>query len=132
VTHLHPDHVGSAHELALLWSLPVYVHPLEVPLTVETYPPEYYGPIDRWLVAPLLRVLPRRSRGLNVADVARAFDPSAVPGLADWTCIHTPGQVAFFGARTASGRISSGLQKTNMTAKSPVGSSVREAKESGA
>jgi len=36
----------------------------------------------------------------RVADVVRAFDPSAVPCLADWECIHTPGHtpghVAFF------------------------------------
>lgn len=92
--------MGSARELALLWSLPVYVHPHELPLAAATYPPEYYGPIDRWLIAPLLRILPRLPRGSNVADVARAVDPSAVPGLADWKCIHspshTPGHVAFF------------------------------------
>jgi len=100
MTHLHPDHAGSARELALLWSLPVYVHPLELPLAAATYPPEYYGPIDRWMVAPLLRIFPRLLRGMNMTDVTRAFDPSLVPGLADWICIHTPGHtpghVAFF------------------------------------
>jgi glyoxylase-like metal-dependent hydrolase (beta-lactamase superfamily II) len=27
LTHAHPDHEGSALELARLWDLPVYVHP---------------------------------------------------------------------------------------------------------
>jgi glyoxylase-like metal-dependent hydrolase (beta-lactamase superfamily II) len=100
ITHLHPDHAGSARELAALWSRPVLVHPAELPLAAETYPPEYYGPIDRWVVAPLLRILPRQLRGLNVHDVVCSFDPAAVPGLENWACIHTPGHtpghVAFF------------------------------------
>jgi len=92
-----------------MWDCPVYVHPDELPLatisalsTVE----KYANPLDRWLVLPLLRLLPRRrvesmlSRS-SLKGVARAFDPEdAVPGLPDWECIHTPGHtpghVAFF------------------------------------
>src|SRR5690606_16317450 len=32
LTHTHPDHAGSARELAEAWDVPVYVHPAEVPL----------------------------------------------------------------------------------------------------
>ena len=109
LTHDHPDHAGSALELARMWDCPVYVHPDELPLvaiedlsTIE----KYANPLDRWIVLPLLRAMPRRrveamlSRA-SIKDVVRAFDPSAaVPSLSDWKCIptpgHTPGHVAFF------------------------------------
>jgi len=32
LTHIHPDHSGSALELARMWDLPVYVHPAELVL----------------------------------------------------------------------------------------------------
>ena len=63
LTHIHPDHAGSALELARLWDLPVYVHPGELPLAPGRYLPEYGNPLDRWLVAPLLALMPRRSGG---------------------------------------------------------------------
>ena len=34
LTHVHPDHSGSALDLARLWRCPVYVHPDEMPLAV--------------------------------------------------------------------------------------------------
>lgn len=106
LTHIHPDHSGSALELARLWNLPVYVHPDEMPLAAEKLLPEYSNPLDRWIVAPLMRLMPRRADDSKppkptLAEVARAFDPSAgVPGLPDWEYVptpgHTPGHVAFF------------------------------------
>jgi glyoxylase-like metal-dependent hydrolase (beta-lactamase superfamily II) len=108
VTHLHPDHTGSACELARMWNVPVYAHPDEMPLTAEEYPPEYAAPIDRWVIFPLARIWPpfaaslrRRAHETSLKEVARPFDPAAaVPGLPDWSCIHTPGHtpghVAFF------------------------------------
>jgi glyoxylase-like metal-dependent hydrolase (beta-lactamase superfamily II) len=100
LTHDHPDHAGSALELALMWDCPVYVHPDELPLatignlsTVE----KYANPLDRWIILPLLRVMPRQRvesilSKSSLKEVAQAFDPGAsVPGLADWECIHTPG-----------------------------------------
>ena len=105
LTHIHPDHSGSALELARLWALPVYVHPAELVLARGGYLPEYGNPLDRWLVAPLLRLMPRRaveaSRSRSSLEgTARAFDPAAgVPGLPDWQAVpvpgHTPGHVAF-------------------------------------
>ena len=106
LTHIHPDHAGSALELARLWGLPVHVHPGELPLASGRYLPEYGNPLDRWLIAPLLRLMPRRVVEASVSrnsleGTARAFDPVAgVPGLPDWQAVptpgHTPGHVAFF------------------------------------
>ena len=109
LTHDHPDHAGSALELARIWDCPVYVHPDELPLvaiedlsTID----KYANPLDRWIVLPLLRTMPRRRveamlSSASIKDVVRAFDPrAAVPSLPDWECIptpgHTPGHVAFF------------------------------------
>jgi glyoxylase-like metal-dependent hydrolase (beta-lactamase superfamily II) len=106
LTHIHPDHSGSALELARMWDLPVYVHPDEMVLAPGGYLPEYGNPLDRWLIVPLLRLVPRRaveaSRSRNSLEgTARALDPSAgVPGLPDWRAVptpgHTPGHLAFF------------------------------------
>ena len=108
LTHIHPDHSGSALELARLWNLPVYVHPAELVLAGGGYLPEYGNPLDRWLVAPVLRLMPRRaieaSRSRSSLDgTARAFNPAeGVPGLPGWQAVptpgHTPGHVAFFRA----------------------------------
>ena len=109
LTHNHPDHAGAALELAHLWDCPVYVHPDELPyVAIEDLPTieKYANPLDRWLILPILRIMPRQrveallSRA-SLKDVVQAFDPSAtVPGLSDWECIptpgHTPGHVAFF------------------------------------
>jgi glyoxylase-like metal-dependent hydrolase (beta-lactamase superfamily II) len=109
LTHDHPDHAGSALELARMWDCPVYLHRDELPLavirdlsTVE----RYANPLDRWVILPLLRLVPRRkvesmlSRD-SLKGVAQAFAPgSAIPGLPDWECIqtpgHTPGHIAIF------------------------------------
>ncbi len=109
LTHSHPDHAGSALELAHMWGRPVYVHPDELPLAAGedlSTVKEYSNPLDRWVILPLLRVMPPRAvesmlSKTSLKDVARAVDPSAgVPGLPDWECIptpgHTPGHVAFF------------------------------------
>ena len=106
LTHIHPDHSGSALELARLWDLPVHVHPSELPLAPGGYLPEYANPLDRWLIAPILRLMPRRKVEASLSrnslqGTARAFDPAAgVPGLPDWQAVptpgHTPGHVAFF------------------------------------
>jgi glyoxylase-like metal-dependent hydrolase (beta-lactamase superfamily II) len=106
LTHIHPDHAGSAGELARLWDLPVHVHPAELPLASGRYLPQYANPLDRWLIAPLLALMPRRAVAASVSrssleGTAVPFDPAAgVPGLPDWQAVptpgHTPGHVAFF------------------------------------
>jgi glyoxylase-like metal-dependent hydrolase (beta-lactamase superfamily II) len=108
LTHFHPDHAGSALELARMWDLPVHVHPAELPQAEGRYMPQYNNPLDRWLIVPLLGLMPRRkvaamlSRS-SLQSTARAFDLAGqVPGLPDWQCVptpgHTPGHVAFFRA----------------------------------
>jgi len=109
LTHDHPDHAGSALELARMWGCPVYVHPDEMPLvtlvnlsTVK----KYANPLDRYIILPLLRLMPRRRVEAmllrdSIKDVVQGFNPgSGIPGLPGWECIptpgHTPGHVAFF------------------------------------
>jgi glyoxylase-like metal-dependent hydrolase (beta-lactamase superfamily II) len=100
LTHDHPDHAGSALDLARIWGCPVYLHPDELPIatirdlsTVE----RYANPLDRWIILPLMRLMPRRRAEsilskASLKEVAQAFDPAAkVPGLPDWEYIHTPG-----------------------------------------
>jgi glyoxylase-like metal-dependent hydrolase (beta-lactamase superfamily II) len=112
LTHDHPDHAGSALPLARRWGCVVYVHPAEMPLVtmdLSTYlstVKKYANPLDRWIILPLLRVLPKRAResmlsASSFKDVARAFGPgTSVPNLPDWEYIptpgHTPGHVSFF------------------------------------
>ncbi len=112
LTHDHPDHAGSALALAWRWGCRVYVHPDELPLvtmTPSTYLPtveKYAAPLDRWVILPLLRLLPERTRaaalaGSSFKQVARPLEEGTrVPGLADWeytpTPGHTPGHVSFF------------------------------------
>lgn len=109
LTHYHPDHAGSALELARIWDCPVYVHPDELPLATAgdllTFR-RYANPLDRWVILPLLHAMPpRRVESMlskeNLKSIARVFDPGvAVPGLPDWKGIptpgHTPGHVSFF------------------------------------
>jgi glyoxylase-like metal-dependent hydrolase (beta-lactamase superfamily II) len=109
LTHDHPDHGGSALELARLWNCKVFVHHDELLLatqrdlaTVE----KFANPMDRWIILPLLRMMPRRRvaelllKG-SLKDVVLPLDPGGtVPGLPNWKYIfvpgHSPGQVAFF------------------------------------
>ncbi len=108
LTHDHPDHAGSARELARAWECPVWVHPDELPLVLGGVPAfyTYANPLDRWIVLPWLRVIgSKRTESMlaraGLKDVARPLDPDGgVPGLPDWEAIptpgHTPGHVAFF------------------------------------
>lgn len=109
LTHYHPDHAGSALELAHMWDCPVYMHSAELPLAVNrdlSTVERYANPLDRRLILPLLRLMPRRrvesmlSRD-SLKGVGQAFGAEAtIPGLPDWECIqtpgHTPGHVALF------------------------------------
>jgi glyoxylase-like metal-dependent hydrolase (beta-lactamase superfamily II) len=104
VTHLHPGHSGSAPELARAWNLPVLVPSGEMPMIAGRPLPGLMNPLDRWLLRPLGRVLPRGFPASGLAGVARSFDPGAgIAVLADWDCVptpgHTPGHVAFFRSR---------------------------------
>jgi glyoxylase-like metal-dependent hydrolase (beta-lactamase superfamily II) len=107
LTHAHPDHEGSARELARAWGCPVFAHPAEVPIATGDFTAmeRYAGPLDRWLILPLMRAVGRRRReeilaGASLAGIVRPLPPEgAVPDLADWRWIptpgHTPGHVAY-------------------------------------
>jgi glyoxylase-like metal-dependent hydrolase (beta-lactamase superfamily II) len=87
------------------------VHPTELPLARGEYAAlaEGSGPLDVFLILPLLNLLGRRRRDAllarsSLAPVARPLDPRrAPPGLPDWRCVptpgHTPGHVSFFRPR---------------------------------
>jgi glyoxylase-like metal-dependent hydrolase (beta-lactamase superfamily II) len=109
LTHNHPDHAGSVIELANLWDCPVYVHPDELPYSAITdlsAVERYANPLDRWIILPLFRLMPRQKvesmlSKSSLKGVVQGFDPEVtVPGLPDWKCVptpgHTPGHVAFF------------------------------------
>jgi deazaflavin-dependent oxidoreductase (nitroreductase family) len=105
LTHLHPDHSGAAGTLARSWQVHVHLHPADLPLAAGGYRPEHGIPLDRWVVMPLTRLLPRRARArvekaASISDVVRPLGPDgAVPGLAAWRWVpapgHTRGSVAY-------------------------------------
>ena len=111
LTHCHPDHAGAALGLARTWSCGVHMHPDELPFATGDFAAmrASAGPLDRWVILPLMRAMGRRQREAvltrsSLGDVARTFEPDAgVPGLPDWACIptpgHTPGHVSFFRPR---------------------------------
>src|SRR5512136_194725 len=82
LTHDHPDHAGSVRELVRMWDCPVFVHPDELPFAaigdLSTIR-QYANPLDRWVILPLLRAMPRRRvesmlSKASLKDVVRAFD----------------------------------------------------------
>jgi glyoxylase-like metal-dependent hydrolase (beta-lactamase superfamily II) len=109
LTHVHPDHSGSAHELARAWDCPVYVHPDEMDLAISrnlATVARYANPLDRWIILPMLRLFPRRRveammERESLQGVVWSFEPGAAPpGLPEWTSIstpgHSPGHTVFF------------------------------------
>jgi glyoxylase-like metal-dependent hydrolase (beta-lactamase superfamily II) len=109
LTHVHPDHAGSALELARAWDCQVYLHPDELDLAISrnlATVARYANPLDRRIILPLLRLFPRQRieammERESLKEVARTFGPEAAPsGLPEWTSIttagHAPGHTAFF------------------------------------
>jgi deazaflavin-dependent oxidoreductase (nitroreductase family) len=92
LTHLHPDHAGSALELAERWDVPVNILPDELALAP-------LGPA----IGTLARVERRWLFGSKLGLLSPLDPRGAVPGLPDWRCIptpgHTPGHAAFFRER---------------------------------
>jgi glyoxylase-like metal-dependent hydrolase (beta-lactamase superfamily II) len=129
LTHMHPDHSGSAPELSRLWGLQVHVHPEEMRFAPGRYLPEYANPLDRWVVGPLTRLVPPsrleawQAKG-SLEGHAVAFAPAAgVPGLPEWECIptpgHTPGHLALL--RAGDGVLLSGDAVLTVDLNSPAG-----------
>ena len=118
LTHVHPDHAGSARHLARLWDCAVHVHPDEVPIANADFESmvAVAGPLDRCVVLPLLRAMGRRRRHeilerTGLGALVRPVEPGhGLPGLPGWECVptpgHTPGHLAFF--RPADGVLLSG------------------------
>lgn len=110
LTHVHPDHSGSALELARAWDCPVLVHPNELAIATGNAAAIRAGggPLDTWLILPLLRLFGERRRDEilaqgKLAGFARALDPgSQPPSLPGWHCVptpgHTPGHASFYRA----------------------------------
>jgi glyoxylase-like metal-dependent hydrolase (beta-lactamase superfamily II) len=109
LTHVHPDHSGSALELARAWECSVYLHPDELELAIVrnlATVARYANPFDCGIILPLLRLFPRRwieamMERESLKEVVRTFEPeTAPPGLPEWTSIptpgHSPGHTAFF------------------------------------
>lgn len=97
LTHFHPDHSGGVPQLLRTWDAPVLVHPDELPFARGGYDPSNAHPLDRFVVAPILRLIPvdrveaARER-TSLEGAAVAYDPAApLPGLPEWRCIPTPG-----------------------------------------
>jgi glyoxylase-like metal-dependent hydrolase (beta-lactamase superfamily II) len=109
LTHLHPDHDGAALALARAWHCPVYLHPLELLLAVagDLATVEWYAnSLDRRVILPVLRMLPRRRveamrARASLRGIARALPPGAdIQFLSGWQCVptpgHSPGHIALF------------------------------------
>jgi glyoxylase-like metal-dependent hydrolase (beta-lactamase superfamily II) len=99
LTHAHPDHDGSARELAEAWGCPVYTHEDELPIATGDFAAmaRSAGPLDRWLVLPLMRAIGRRRREAalarsSLAGLVQALGPDGeIAGLTAWKWVHTPG-----------------------------------------
>lgn len=96
LTHIHPDHSGAAGSLARHWAVPVYATRPELPMARGRYLPAYAMPLDRWVVVPIMRLLPASVRARaeaagDISDVTRALDTTAeLPGLPGWKAVPTP------------------------------------------
>ena len=94
-----------------MWECPVYVHPDELSIASGDFGAmiKYAGPIDHWIVLPMMRAVGQERREAmlsraSIKDVVKPFDTTdEAPGLADWMWIHTPGHtpghVSFFRPR---------------------------------
>ncbi|HZG24410.1 MAG TPA: MBL fold metallo-hydrolase, partial [Chitinophagaceae bacterium] len=91
LTHGHFDHVGSLAKLAGEWDVPVYAHHLEIPyLTgISSYPPPDPS-VGGGLMAEMAFLYPKGP--INIEEKVIALPQGGrIPGLPDWTYIHTPG-----------------------------------------
>jgi glyoxylase-like metal-dependent hydrolase (beta-lactamase superfamily II) len=92
LTHGHFDHVGSLHELAEHWDVPVYAHTLEKPyLTGQSDYPPPDPTVGGGAIALLAsRLFPKSGIDLR-PRVHTLPEDGSVPGLPGWRWIHTPG-----------------------------------------
>lgn len=94
MTHGHFDHVGSVRELAGLWDVPVYAHPLELPYLTgrSAYPPPD-PTVGGGAMSALSWMYPKGP--IDLGGRARPLpEDHTVPGMPGWRWIHTPGHTA--------------------------------------
>jgi glyoxylase-like metal-dependent hydrolase (beta-lactamase superfamily II) len=97
LTHAHPDHFGSAAELARVWNSPIYAHHDDLPYTEGgVLPDSLLDPVGR-VFAVVERLLPARTVARittsRLKGIVQALPGpgGAVPGLPDWEYLHVPG-----------------------------------------
>ncbi|MBC7848481.1 MAG: MBL fold metallo-hydrolase [Chitinophagaceae bacterium] len=91
LTHGHFDHVGSVDKLADEWHVPVYAHYLELPYLTghASYPPPD-PTVGGGMMSALAFLYPNEP--IDISNHLLALeDNDKIPGLPDWTFIHTPG-----------------------------------------
>jgi glyoxylase-like metal-dependent hydrolase (beta-lactamase superfamily II) len=91
LTHGHFDHVGSLEEILRHWDVPVYAHRLEIPHLTgkEDYPPAD-PTVGGGLMALVSPFYPNKA--IQLGDRVKELPSDhSVPGLPDWSWIHTPG-----------------------------------------
>lgn len=91
LTHGHFDHVGALTALAEQWNVPIYAHEIELPYLrgEASYPPPD-PTVGGGMLAATAGLYPRGP--VDVSKWLHAFpEDGAVPGMAGWKWIHTPG-----------------------------------------
>jgi glyoxylase-like metal-dependent hydrolase (beta-lactamase superfamily II) len=91
MTHGHFDHVGALKSLAERWDVPIYAHALELPYLDgrSSYPPPDPS-VGGGMMSAMSRLYPRGP--IDVSRWLRTLpEDGAVPGMAGWRWVHTPG-----------------------------------------
>ncbi len=131
LTHVHPDHAGSARALSEAWGCPIFLHPAEMPIAAGDFATmeRCAGPLDRWVILPAMRALGRRRREAVLARrrfaelATRLPADGTIPGLGGWEWVatpgHTPGHVSF--VRRADRVVLTGDALVTLLVNSPAG-----------
>ena len=91
LTHGHFDHVGTIKKLLMVWDVPVYAHPLELPyLTGNSayLPPD--PTVGGGLMSALSVIYPKKPIDLGI-NVRVLPENNSVPFLPEWLWVFTPG-----------------------------------------
>ncbi len=117
LTHGHFDHAGSAKDLADLWDVKVYAHPLEHPFLSGKSPYPPMDPTAPGFFSIVSRFFPAQTADLG-DRLAVLDDILPQLGLSDWQTIdtpgHTPGHVSFFRASDGTLLAGDALATVNM------------------
>ena len=107
LTHAHPDHEGAARALAGAWACPILAHPDELLIAHGDFAAmeRSAGPLDRWVILPVMRAIGERRRADvlargSLSGLTRALPADGtIPGMDGWAWVatpgHTPGHVSF-------------------------------------